>query len=86
MFGTLTAVLLAALTFAAQAAVDIDQASRSERESIKSIGAAMSECILDERKQGDVKDWSDVIVRVKGVGDGNAARFSAAGLTLGGTG
>lgn len=86
MLRILSAVLLAALTFAAQAAVDINKASQAELESVKGIGPAMSERILDERKKGEFKDWSDVIVRVKGVGDGNAARFSAAGLTVGGNG
>jgi competence protein ComEA len=86
MFRTLTAVLLAGLTFAAQAAVDINKASQAELESVKGIGPAMSERILDERKKGEFKDWTDVIVRVKGVGEGNAARFSAAGLTVGGNG
>jgi competence protein ComEA len=86
MFRTLTAALLAALTFAAQAAVDINKASQAELESLKGIGPAMSERILDERKKGEFKDWGDAIVRVKGVGEGNAARFSAAGLTVGGAG
>ncbi len=85
MIRTLTALLFAALTFAAQAAVDINKASQAELESIKGIGPAMSERILDERKKGDFKSWDDFVVRVKGVGPGNAAKFSAAGLTVGGS-
>ncbi len=85
MFRTLSAVLLAALTFAAQAAVDINKASQAELEGIKGVGPAMSGRILEERRKGDFKDWSDLIVRVKGIGDGNAQRFSAAGLTVGGS-
>jgi competence protein ComEA len=42
----------------------------------------MSGKILDERKKGNFKDWNDLIARVKGVGHGNAAKFSAQGLTV----
>jgi len=37
-----------------------------------------------KRQKGVFKDWTDLVWRVKGVGQGNAARFSAAGLTVGG--
>ena len=40
--------------------------------------------IIDERKKGDFKDWKDIVDRVKGVGDKNAAKFSEAGLTVNG--
>jgi competence protein ComEA len=85
MFRTLIATVLAALTFAAQAAVDINKASQAELETVKGIGPAMSERILEERKKGPFKDWNDLITRVKGIGDGNAARFSSAGLTVSGS-
>ena len=56
--------------------------SSAELDSIKGIGPAMSGKILDERKKGNFKDWSDFIDRVKGVGQANAAKFSAQGLTV----
>ena len=84
MIRTLFALLFAALSFAAQAAVDINKASQAELESVKGIGPTMSERILDERKKAPFKDWNDLIVRVKGVGDGNAAKFSSGGLTVAG--
>ena len=77
--------LLALLAAAAFAAVDVNKASQAELESIKGIGPALSQRLLDERKKSAFKDWPDVIERVKGIGSGNAARFSSGGLTVGGT-
>ncbi|MEP7100395.1 MAG: helix-hairpin-helix domain-containing protein, partial [Burkholderiales bacterium] len=37
-------------------------------------------------KTGSFKDWSDLQSRVKGVRDGNSAKFSADGLTVKGAG
>lgn len=77
----LLAMLYAAACFAA---VDVNKASAAELDSIKGIGPSISSKILDERKKGDFKDWNDFIVRVKGVGEKNAAKFSTEGLTVGG--
>ncbi len=66
------------------AAVDVNQASAAELDSIKGIGPAMSERILEERKKGNFKDWPDFIGRVKGIGQANASKFSSAGMTVGG--
>jgi len=76
-----TLALLAATTFAA---VDINKASLAELESVKGIGPSMSARILDARKSGAFKDWIDLQSRVKGVGAGNSAKFSADGLTVNG--
>lgn len=67
------------------AAVEVNQAGAAELDSVKGIGPAMSSRILDERRRGNFKDWNDFIARVKGLGEGNAARFSAAGMTVNGT-
>ena len=77
----IVAMLYAAACFAA---VDVNKAGAADLDSIKGIGPAMSTKILDERKKGNFKDWNDFITRVKGVGEGNAAKFSAEGLTVGG--
>ena len=66
------------------AAIDVNQASVAELDGIKGIGPAMSSRILDERKKAPFKDWSDLMARVKGVGQASAARLSAEGLTVGG--
>jgi competence protein ComEA len=78
----IVAMLYAAVAFAA---VDVNKATAAELDGIKGIGPAISGKILDERKKGNFKDWNDFIDRVKGVGDGNAAKFSAEGLTVGGS-
>ncbi|MEP6587295.1 MAG: helix-hairpin-helix domain-containing protein [Polaromonas sp.] len=66
------------------AAVDINKATAADLDGIKGIGPGISGKILDERKKGEFKDWNDFIERVKGVGDKNAAKFSAEGMTVGG--
>jgi len=80
----LLTTVLALLSVAAFAAVDVNKASQAELESIKGIGPSMSVRILDARKSGAFKDWADVQARVKGVRDGNSAKFSADGLTVNG--
>lgn len=77
----LVAMLSAAACFAA---VDVNKAGAAELDGIKGIGPAMSGKILDERKKGNFKDWNDFVARVKGVGEGNAAKFSKEGLTVNG--
>ena len=48
------------------------------------IGPGIAGKIVEERKKGSFKDWNDMVERVKGVGEGNAAKFSAEGLTVNG--
>ncbi len=76
------AMLYAAMAFAA---VDVNKATAAELDGIKGIGPAISAKILDERKKGNFKDWDDLVKRVNGIGDTNAAKFSAEGLTVGGS-
>ena len=84
MFKSLTAIVLSfAATFAF--AIDANKASQAELESIKGIGPSVSQRVLDERAKKPFADWSDMETRVKGVGPGNAAKFSAAGLTVNGS-
>ena len=78
----LVAMLYAAACFAA---VDVNKANAAELDSVKGIGPAISGKILDERKKGNFKDWNDFITRVKGIGEGNAAKLSTAGLTVNGS-
>ena len=66
------------------AAVDVNKATTAELDGIKGIGPGISGKIVDERKKGTFKDWNDFITRVKGIGEANAAKFSAEGLTVGG--
>jgi competence protein ComEA len=75
------ALLCAASSFAA---VDVNKATVAELDGIKGIGPAMSSRILDARKKGEFKSWDDLLARVKGIGQGNAAKYSAGGLTVNG--
>ena len=85
MLKKLFAGLLALLAAAAFAATDVNKADQAELEAVKGIGPALSQRLLDERKKGAFKDWPDLIERVKGIGSGNAARFSAGGVTVNGS-
>jgi competence protein ComEA len=85
MFRRLIGFLFAAcIAVAAQAGVDANRASQAELESVKGIGPALSSRILQARASAPFKDWPDLIDRVQGVGNGNAARYSQAGLTVAG--
>ncbi len=77
------AMLYAAMAFAA---VDVNKATAAELDGIKGIGPAISAKIIDERKKGEFKNWDDMVKRVNGIGETNAAKFSAEGLTVGGQG
>ena len=76
--------LLAAFSLSAFAAVDANRATQAELETVKGIGPGLSAKILKVREAGAFKDWSDMVQRVPGVGVGNAAKMSQAGLTVGG--
>ena len=85
MFRHLIAIVFALFTLSAFAAgVDANQASRADLETVKGIGPGLSGKIVDARKTSNFKDWSDLVERVGGIGPGNAAKFSQAGLTVGG--
>ncbi len=79
---TVCALLYAGATLAA---VDANQASAAELDSIKGIGPGLSGKILDERKKAPFKDWNDLIARVNGVGATSAAKYSTQGLTVNGS-
>ncbi|SNS37526.1 competence protein ComEA [Noviherbaspirillum humi] len=78
------ATFIATMSFAF-AQVDVNKADQAALDGIRGIGPAMSKRILDERKKGgDFKDWDDLQTRVKGIGEKNAAKLSAAGLNVNG--
>jgi competence protein ComEA len=84
MFKFITAAVLALVSAAAFAATDVNKASQAELEAVKGIGPGMATRILEARKTGSFNNWADLQGRVKGVGDGNARKFSADGLTVNG--
>lgn len=86
MIKQLLAAVLAMMAAAAFAAVDVNKATAADLDGIKGIGPGISAKILDERKKGNFKDWNDLVERVKGIGEANAAKFSAEGMTVNGAG
>ena len=82
---TIVAGLLALISAAAFAAVDVNKANQAQLEAVKGIGPSMSGRILEARKSGSFKDWSDLQTRVKGVGAAKSSKLSAEGLTVNGS-
>ena len=85
MIRNFLALLLAVFALSAFAAIDVNQASQAELETVKGIGPGLSAKILKARQASNFKNWDDLVDRVGGVGPGNAARFSQAGLTVSGS-
>jgi competence protein ComEA len=81
-------IVIAALLYCSTvfAAVDVNKATAADLDGIKGIGPGISSKILNERKNGPFKDWNDLVNRVQGIGVGNAAKFSAEGLSVNGAG
>jgi competence protein ComEA len=81
-------LLIAGLLFftaSAWAAVEINTADQAALDGIAGIGPATSKAILEERtKNGNFKDWSDLEQRVRGIGEKNSVKLSAAGLVVNG--
>lgn len=84
MFKKTLATLLAFAASIAMAAVDVNEATVADLDSIKGIGPGTSAKILEERKDTKFKDWDDFIQRVPGIGDKRAAKLSSEGLTVNG--
>lgn len=84
MFKKILLIIAMWYAAAALAAVDVNKANAAELDSIKGIGPGLSSKILDERKHGPFKDWSDFIARVNGMGEKTAEKFSGEGLTVNG--
>ncbi len=76
--------LLCALAVGAGHALEINQASEAELDSLRGMGPAMSRAILAQRQTKAFADWADLMRRVKGIGPANAERFAAQGLTVNG--
>jgi competence protein ComEA len=77
---TVIALLCATSAFA----LDVNKASPAELEAVKGIGPGLATKITAERQKSSFKDWQDLVTRVNGVGENNAAKFSTEGLTVNG--
>ncbi len=80
----LTTLLLACTALTALAAVEVNQATEAELDSVKGLGPASTARILQARSQGDFKSWADLMARVKGIKAATAAKLSQEGLTVDG--
>jgi len=82
MRGLLVALTLLWCSAHAGPVIEVNQANEAELDSLKGVGPSLSGRILAERKNGDFKDWADLMARVKGIRPVSAAKFSAQGLTV----
>lgn len=81
----LFAMLAITLSTAFGAVVDVNTADRATLETLKGIGRAKSQAIIDERtKHGPFVDADDLARRVKGLGAKSIDKLEAQGLTIGG--
>jgi competence protein ComEA len=76
--------VLCALWMGSAQALEINQASEAELDSVRGMGPAMSRAILAERQRQPFADWGDLMRRVKGIRSASAERFAAQGLTVNG--
>lgn len=66
-------------------AVDVNQATATQLESIRGIGPRTAEIIVRERERGGAfESLDDLSERVRGIGQKKAQALQAAGLTIGG--
>jgi len=87
MFKKVIATLAMCFAAVSFAAVDANKGSAAELDGLRGVGPSLSKRILDARKEGEFKDWPDLMQRVKGVKgvkEKSAAKLSAEGLTVNG--
>jgi competence protein ComEA len=84
MIRQLIAAVLTFFALNAFAAVDANQATRADLETVKGIGPGLSAKIVEARKTGAFKNWGDLVERVGGIGPRNAGKLSQGGLTVAG--
>ena len=81
MKAALVAALIGLATLPA-AALEVNQASQAELESITGIGVDLATRIIAARQERPFEDWNDFAARVRGIGAARAARLSETGLTV----
>ena len=72
------------LASAVHAGVEINTANEAELDSVRGLGPASTQRILNAREAGSFEDWEDVMKRVKGIRRATAEKLSADGLTVNG--
>jgi competence protein ComEA len=76
------ALLWLALAGPAAWALEVNDASQAELESLRGIGPQLSQQLLDRRREGPFTDWADLRRRVPGLGAAKARALAAQGLTV----
>lgn len=63
-------------------ALELNQATEAELDSLRGIGPALSRRVMAARQVQAFTDWSDFLQRVSGLGPAKAQSFSDQGLTV----
>ena len=63
-------------------ALEINQATEAELDSLRGLGPAFTRRVLSARSQQPFKDWPDLMRRVSGMGPRVARKLSEQGLTV----
>lgn len=63
-------------------ALEINQATEAELDSLRGLGPAFTRRVLAARSQQPFKDWPDLMRRVSGMGPRVARKLSEQGLTV----
>jgi competence protein ComEA len=84
MLKTLAMAGLLLLCTSSFSAVEINTATEAELDSVKGLGPASTERILNARIHGPFTTWADFMARVKGIKQASASKLSASGLTVNG--
>ena len=80
----LTVLAVFALFSTCALALDVNQATEAQLDSVKGLGPSSTGRILQARATGPFKDWADLMTRVKGIKASTATKLSAEGLTVNG--
>ena len=65
-------------------ALELNQASEAELDSLRGMGPALNRQVRQAREHHTFTDWADFQARVAGVGAAKARAFSEQGLTVNG--
>lgn len=83
-FRTLAWLLGAWLCACSVQAIDLNQATEAELDSLRGMGPALNRRVRTAREDKPFTDWRDFMRRVSGMGQAKAQSFSDQGLTVNG--
>jgi competence protein ComEA len=85
LWGLRGVIAVLCLGYAALAmALDINQATEAELDSLKGMGPSLSAKVVRARAQAPFQNWQDLMQRVSGIGKVKVQQFSEQGLTVNG--